>query len=138
MPVLNDHGEAIASRTRYDNRLLVFLLRRLRADRYGGDPRGGPPPGAGDRAPPPLALSLRALEPALPAPPEELLGDELPHELDIADLAGGVLPHWLQEQRFAPDSGDHMTPRERRRFEDRLDRLKHAADPPPSDDMFQV
>ncbi|UVO55441.1 hypothetical protein [Sphingomonas sp. SUN039] len=144
VPVLNEHGEAIASRTRYDNRLLVFLLRRLRADRYGGDPRGGPPPGAADRAPPPLALSLRALEPALPAPPEELLGDELPHELEIADLAGGVLPQWLQEQRVEPEGRDHMAPRERRCFEERLDHLKRQPAPPPPDDgnayddMFQV
>ena len=131
VPVLNQHGEEIATRTRYDNRLLVFLLRRLRADRYGGDPRGGPPPGAADRAPPPLALSLRALEPALPAPPEELLGDEFPHELEIADLANGALPQWLQEQRVAPDMGDGMTKLERRCFNEYLETIKHGDTAPP-------
>ncbi len=129
VPVLNEHGEEIASRTRYDNRLLVFLLSRLRADRYGGGygdgPRGGPPPGAADRAPPPLALRLRALEPALPAPPEALLGEELPHELDIADLADGVLPQWLQEQRVAPDMSDGVDKQERRQFNEFLETMKH-------------
>ena len=138
VPVFNEHGEEIASRTRYDNRLLVFLLRRLRADRYGGDLRGGPPPGAADTAPPPLALSLRALEPALPAPPEELLGDELPHELEIADLANGALPRWLQEQRIEPDMSDGMSKQERRQFNEFLETIKHqhpvspfTAKPPP-------
>ena len=147
VPVLNEHGEQIATRTRYDNRLLVFLLRRLRADRYGGDPRGVPPPGAADTAPPTLALSLRALEPALPAPPEELLGEELPHELEIADLANGALPLWLQEQHVEPDMSDGMNRRERRYFNEHLETLKHehaglplAAKPPakPRRKRFQV
>lgn len=131
VPVLNEHGEQIASRTRYDNRLLVFLLRRLRADRYGGDLRGGLPSGAADRVPPPLALSLRALEPALPAPPEELLGEELPYELEIADLADGALPQWLQEQCIAPDMRDTATPRERRCFNAYLETIKHGDAAPP-------
>ncbi len=137
VPVLNEHGEQIASRTRYDNRLLVFLLRRLRADRYGGDLRGGPPAGATATAPPPVAVTLRALEPALPAPPEELLGDEFPHELEIADLADGALPQWLREQRVEPDLRDTATPRERRCFNAYLESIKHQnttslyANPPP-------
>ncbi len=151
VPVLNADGEEIASRTRYDTRLLVFLLSRLRADRYGGGsgtgPRGGPPPGAADRAPPPLALSLRALEPALPAPPEELLGEELPHELDMADLADGALPQWLQEQRVEPDMSDGRDKRERRQFNEFLETMKHehpvspfGAKPPakPRRKRFQV
>lgn len=40
------------------------------------------------------------MEPLLPAPPEELLASEtLAHELDIADAADGMLPHFLSEQR---------------------------------------
>jgi hypothetical protein len=131
VPVFNEHGEEIASRTRYDNRLLAFLLRRLRADRYGGDLRARPPPDAADRAPPPLALSLRALEPALPAPPEQLLGEELPHELEIADLADGKLPDWLQEQRIAPDMTDPRSKREQRFFNDYLETVKHQHPKPP-------
>ncbi len=126
VPVFNEHGEEIASRTRYDNRLLVFLLRRLRADRYGDDGRAGPSGGAATGAPPPLSLSLRALEPALPAPPEQLLGDALPHELDLAELADGKLPHWLQEQRTTPDLTDPRSKREQRLFNERLEAVKHA------------
>lgn len=44
------------------------------------------------------------MEPALPAPPEQLLDPEtLAHELLIADQADGILPHFLGEQR-APRS----------------------------------
>lgn len=131
VPVFNEHGEKIASRTRYDNRLLVFLLRRLRADRYGDDLRAVASSGAAASAPPPLALSLRALEPALPAPPEQLLGDELPHELDIADLADGKLPDWLQEQRIAPDMTDPRSKREQRQFNEYLESIKHEHPMPP-------
>jgi len=130
VPVFNEHGEEIASRTRYDNRLLVFLLRRLRADRYGDDLRAAPSPGAAD-APPPLALSLRALEPALPAPPAELLGDALPHELDLAELADGKLPHWLHEQRIEPDLTDPRGKREQRLFNEYLESVKHEFPAPP-------
>ncbi len=131
VPVFNEHGEEIASRTRYDNRLLVFLLRRLRADRYGDDLRAAPSPGAAD-APPPLAITLRALEPALPAPPEQLLGEELPHELDIADIADGKLPEWLQEQRIDRDTPDPRSKREQRLHNEYLESLKHQHPMPPN------
>jgi hypothetical protein len=42
------------------------------------------------------------MEPALPAPPEQLLApDDLAAELELADIADGVLPHFLSEQRPA-------------------------------------
>lgn len=42
------------------------------------------------------------MEPQLPAPPEQLLGEEtLADELEIAEIADGTLPHFLSEQRPA-------------------------------------
>jgi hypothetical protein len=68
------------------------------ATRAGGQAPAGPPP-------PPervLEASLQAMEPPLPAPPEELLGPEmLAHALDLADAGDGKLPHFLSEQRPA-------------------------------------
>jgi hypothetical protein len=103
--VYNDCGEVVGARLVHDNRLLKYLLSHLKPDRYGGPARGGErpalaPPAAA--APPALEESLRAMEPALPAPPEQLLApDVLADELEIAELGDGVLPHFLHEQRPA-------------------------------------
>jgi hypothetical protein len=94
--VFNEYGEAIATRRVVNDRLLMFLLRHLKPERYGQHAlaRPAPPP------PEPVEASLRELEPRLPAPAEELLGpDLLADELELADSADGVLPHFLAEQR---------------------------------------
>ena len=97
--VYNDCGEVVGAKLSYDNRLLQYLLRHLKPERYGA-PRGDGQAGAPAAAPLALEESLRAMEPALPAPPEQLMtGDELAHELDLAEAADGVLPHFLAEQR---------------------------------------
>jgi hypothetical protein len=96
--VLNAEGDVIATRLVHDNRLLKYLLSHLKPERYGG----ARTPDAGPRrtAEPVLEDRLRAMEPALPAPPEQLLDPEtLAHELLIADQADGILPHFLGEQR---------------------------------------
>lgn len=109
--VYDENGEVVCTKRAYNVRLLMWLLSRLKPERYGGSaaeraqlPQLGqtaePPP------PPELALeaSLRALEPPLPAPPEQLLDpDTLEDELELADIADGDLPHFLTEQR-APKS----------------------------------
>jgi len=72
----------------------MFLLRHLKPERYAADALARPAP-----PPAPVETVLRALEPPLPAPPEQLLGpDLLAQELDLADSADGVLPHFLSEQ----------------------------------------
>lgn len=102
--VYDRHGEVVGARLVHDNRLLKYLLSHLKPERYGGGLRGGDghtsvPPAA---APPALEESLRAMEPALPAPPEQVLSpDDLAVELELADIADGVLPHFLNEQRPA-------------------------------------
>jgi hypothetical protein len=93
--VYDEYGEVVCTKRVYNDRLLMFLLRHLKPERYGG---GAPAPAAD--APVQVEESLRAMEPPLPAPPEQLLGpDTLAHELDLADAADGALPHFLREQR---------------------------------------
>lgn len=97
--VVDSHGDVVSTRLVHDNRLLQYLLSHLKPERYGRARASGaaPQPAA---EPVPLLESLRAMEPALPAPPEQLLGAEaLAHELHLADLADGALPHFLHEQR---------------------------------------
>lgn len=96
-PVYNEYGEVIATKRVVNDRILMFLLRHLKPERYAADALARPAP-----SPEPVEASLHALEPQLPAPPEQLLGPEqLAHELQIADIADGELPHFLSEQRPA-------------------------------------
>ena len=103
--VYNDCGEVVGARLVHDNRLLKYLLSHLKPDRYGGAARGGEAPDGAvvDAMPTPaptLDESLRAMEPALPAPPEQVMdADELEVVLDLADVADGTLPRFLNEQR---------------------------------------
>lgn len=111
----------IATRLVHDNRLLKYLLSHLKPERYG---RGGSPgsgaretarEAAGAQAAGMAVLEdrLRAMEPALPAPPEQLLDPEaLADELALADAADGVLPRFLAEQR-APKSASALAAEER-------------------------
>lgn len=95
--VFNEHGEVICTKRVVSDRLLMFLLRHLKPDRYGRDALAQP-------APPPEAVeaSLRDMEPQLPAPPEQLLGpQQLADELELAELSDGALPPFLAEQRPA-------------------------------------
>jgi hypothetical protein len=97
--VYDENGEVVCTRRAYSDRLLMFLLRNLKPERYGAAPERSP---AEPDAPPAIELeaSLRAMEPAPPEPPERLLGPEtLAHELQIADIADGRLPHFFSEQR---------------------------------------
>jgi hypothetical protein len=102
--VLDREGNVIATRLVHDNRLLKYLLSHLKPERYGNDRSRGT--GSEETAEPreggmpALEESLRAMEPASPAPPEQLLdAGTLAHELDIAHAADGILPHFLREER---------------------------------------
>ncbi|MEO5493129.1 MAG: hypothetical protein ABIR08_03785 [Sphingomonas sp.] len=96
--VYNGEGEVTATRLVYDSRLLKYLLSHLKPERYGDAHTGG---AVVDATPAPtLEDSLRAMEPALPAPPEQMMpADELDDALDLADVADGTLPRFLDEQR---------------------------------------
>ncbi len=115
--VIDASGGVIATRLVHDNRLLKYLLSHLKPERYGRVPSPGPgtretpePQGA---AMPVLEDRLRAMEPALPAPAEQLLDPEtLEDELALADAADGVLPRFLSEQR-KPKSAAALAAEER-------------------------
>jgi hypothetical protein len=96
-PVYNEYGEVIATKRVVSDRLLMFLLRHLKPERYAAEALAKPAP-----PPEPVEMTLRAMEPELPAPPEQLLGPEtLADELELADIADGKLPHFFNEQRPA-------------------------------------
>lgn len=96
-PVHDEYGSVICTKRVYNNRLLTFLLGALKPERYARSVASPLPAAA-----PSLEASLRAMEPQLPAPAEALLGAQtLADELDIADSADGILPHFLCEQRPA-------------------------------------
>ena len=106
--VINEYGDVVCTKRVYNDRLLTFLLGALKPERYGHEARAraaarGQSATPQDAAPAPATAlddSLRAMEPQLPAPPETLLDPEtLSGELEIADVADGVLPHFLSEQR---------------------------------------
>ncbi|HEY0625111.1 MAG TPA: hypothetical protein VGD10_00100 [Allosphingosinicella sp.] len=94
--VYDEWGEVVCTKRVHNDRLLMFLLRNLKPERYGAAAPAQPGPEIT------VDASLRALEPQLPAPPEQLLGPEtLADELEIADIADGKLPHFFSEQRPA-------------------------------------
>lgn len=93
--VFNEHGEVVCTKRVPDNRLLMLLLKHLKPERYAAD-------ALGEREPPPPAMDLvlRAMEPVMPAPPEQLCKlDELEVDLEVADADICALPSWHNEQR---------------------------------------
>jgi hypothetical protein len=55
------------------------------------------------------------MEPLLPAPPEELLDAEtLADEIEIAEIADGVLPHFLSEQRAPKTEAQEIAAQQQR------------------------
>ena len=104
--IYDENGEVVCTKRVYNDRLLMFLLSHLKPERYAAAARAaGADAGAGTdspEVPPPVALeaSLRAMEPAPPEAPEQLLGpDTFADELEIAEILDGKLPHYLTEQR---------------------------------------
>lgn len=93
--IFDEHGNVICTKRVVNDRLLKFLLGQLMPERYGRDVRQ-----ASLQAPETIEAGLRAMEPQLPAPVEELLELEtLEDELVLAEVADGALPGFLSEQR---------------------------------------
>ncbi len=108
--VYNEYGEIICTKRVVNDRMLTFLLSHLMPERYGKMARGAAPDLSDSQSPPPAALeaSLRAMEPELPAPPEEMLDPEtLDAEIEIAEIMDGTLPPFLSEQR-PPKSDEQL------------------------------
>ena len=98
-PVFNKEGQRIASRTRYNDRLLMFLMRAHAPAVYrhaNRDQRGGdealPAPA------PAVADVLRLLQPEMPTEPQLLMPPDLLEDaLLCADILDGTLPHWRRD-----------------------------------------
>ena len=98
-------GELTGARTVYNDRLLTFLLRSLKPERYSAaarERRGEAWPAGQGGSEASMDEALRAMEPELPAPVEELVDpDQLADDLLTAEIADGTLPQFLSEQRAA-------------------------------------
>lgn len=100
-PVLDKDGHCIYVRTRYNDRLLMFLM-RAHAPRYrlAGSERRVPDPA------PPVDVMLERLQPATPADPHLLMPPEdLDVALECADVLDGELPRWLRDPDIAGPDG---------------------------------
>ena len=102
--IYNEYGDIVVTKRVLNDRMLTFLLGHLMPERYGKAARVGSEPA---EAPPPqiaLEASLRAMEPQLPAPSEELFDPvTLANEMELANAADGALPQFLSEQ-YPPKS----------------------------------
>jgi hypothetical protein len=97
--VYDEYGQIVCTKRVYNDRLLTFLLGALKPERYGRSARQLSAP-EGPEMPITLDASLRAMEPQLPAPVDELLDTQtLNDEIAIADSADGMLPGFLFEAR---------------------------------------
>jgi hypothetical protein len=101
-PVLDKEGRCVYVRTRYNDKLLMFLLRAHQPERYRHahqtvrQPSEPPPPEL-----PPVAEALRSLEPETPPEPHRLMApDELETAIQCADILDGTLPHWHRYKGF--------------------------------------
>lgn len=98
-PVFDKEGQRIACRYRYNDKLLMFLIRAHAPLQYRHAHRDGrlvdealPPPVA------PVGDILRLLEPEMPAEPEKLMApDQLDDALLCANILPGQLPHWRRD-----------------------------------------
>lgn len=142
--VYNREGEVAGMRTVYNDRLLTFLLRHLKPETYTAaarERRGTAwPEGQGASADyASLDAALRAMEPELPAPPEELLGPEqLEDDLLTAEIADGKLPDFFAEQRPAKTAEDERREELAARYErGRLASAKMDAGEKLSDEEFE-
>jgi hypothetical protein len=98
-PVFSKEGQRIACRTRYNDRLLMFLMRAHapsvyrhanRDQRHNDAPLPAPAPAVAD--------VLRLLQPETPAEPHALMPpDQLEDALLCAEILDGQLPHWRRD-----------------------------------------
>lgn len=102
--VLDRDGQAVGLRRRYNDRLLMFLLRAHQPERYRHAHRSLRDPDEPMLpASPPVAEALQALEPPPPPAPHLLMApDQLATELEVAGIMDGVLPHWHRDVPLDP------------------------------------
>jgi len=95
-PVFDKEGRRTGIRMRYNDRLLMFLLRAHHPERFRNAHRQDR--AAGEALPPPalpVEAALAALAPPQPAEPHRLMApDDLAAELQMADILDGDLAPW--------------------------------------------
>ena len=101
--IIDKEGNHVYTKRKYNDRLLMFLIRAHSPQLYGNAHRNGRAAGEGQEtvpALPPVAEALKLLGPEPPAEPEKLLSpEELDGALEIADIMDGKLPHWQRQAR---------------------------------------
>lgn len=130
-PVFDRDGNRVGRRIRYNDRLLMFMLRALQPERFRNAHRAELAPG--ERLPaeaPPIADALTLLAPPTPKQPEALMSpDGLAVALQTAELLGGKLPPWQRDrdesQAERAESADEGSLGAE--FEDLLELAKQAA-----------
>ena len=131
VPVFDRDGCRIGSKRQYNDRLLMFLLRAYRPDRFRHaheDTRGPDEPQPRTLT---MAQAMPALAPVTPPEPHRLLPpDELADALDTATAMGKLYQRYpdLERQRFARRTLEPDSPAARARAEQRTARdiARHA------------
>lgn len=101
-PIFDRDGNRVGRRVRYNDRLLMFMLRALQPERFRHANRSTRDPHEALLPPlPPVADALAALAPLAPGDPAALMApDALADALFVAETGDGKLPHW---RRGTPD-----------------------------------
>jgi len=130
-PVFDREGMRTGTRFRHSDRLMMFLLRAYMPERFRHANRDwrGPdealPPSA--LAAPPIAETLRLLEPVPPAPPHTLMA---PDELEDAILVADILPPGeLPLRHRGKGDAEPVRPVLSAEAEAELERIKHPGGP---------
>jgi hypothetical protein len=110
--VLDRDGHHIFTKRKYNDRLLMFLIRAHAPERYGHASQDGRAAGQGTvSATPPVAEAIRLLGPEPPMEPEKLMSpQELDDALEIADVMDGKLPHWQRQDRIGEGDEAEIPP----------------------------
>ena len=112
--VLDKEGNHIYTKHKYNDRLLMFLIRAHAPDRYRHAHRDGRAANEGQDTVPahmPVAEALKLLGPEPPAEPEKLLSpEELDDALEIAKIMDGKLPHWQRQDRIGNEEAAGAPP----------------------------
>jgi hypothetical protein len=134
-PIINQNGNNVGARIRYSDRLLMFLLRAHRPDRYDFNrPAGLRKSLAAAAASNPVSEAIKLLDPVQPPEPHRLMEPlQLEDALLCADILDGKLPAWRrdpEERRLPLPTEDDLE------FEAELEAIKHRThyNPAPDDD----
>lgn len=101
--VVDKEGRHLYTKRKYNDRLLMFLIRAHAPERYRHANQDGRAAGEGQMtvsARTPVAEALKLLGPEPPSEPEKSMSpEELDDALEIADIMDGKLPHWQRQDR---------------------------------------